>query len=152
MASSVDSRVILDANGAETLMGRGDMLFLDPETAGLKRAQAVLVDDREIENIIAYWKNATQTETPAEEPAPWEGLVPSMGDDADDLIEEAIKLVRQEGHTSTSRLQRKLRIGFPRAARLMDELEERGIVGPVESGGREREVLFDDSPDEPEAY
>ncbi|BBB48190.1 FtsK/SpoIIIE family DNA translocase [Pelolinea submarina] len=152
MASSVDSRVILDANGAETLMGRGDMLFLDPETAGLKRAQAVLVDDREIENIIAYWKNATQTETPAEEPAPWEGLVPSMGDDADDLIEEAIKLVRQEGHTSTSRLQRKLRIGFPRAARLMDELEERGIVGPVESGGREREVLFDDPPDEPEAY
>jgi S-DNA-T family DNA segregation ATPase FtsK/SpoIIIE len=152
MASSVDSRVILDANGAETLMGRGDMLFLDPETAGLKRAQAVLVDDREIENIIAYWKNATQTETPVEESAPWEGLVPSMGDDADDLIEEAIKLVRQEGHTSTSRLQRKLRIGFPRAARLMDELEERGIVGPVESGGREREVLFDDPPDEPEAY
>ena len=152
MASSVDSRVILDANGAETLMGRGDLLFLDPETAGLKRAQAVLVDDREIENIIAYWKNATQTELPAEEPAPWEGLVPSMGDDSDDLIEEAIKLVRQEGHTSTSRLQRKLRIGFPRAARLMDELEERGIVGPVESGGREREVLFDDPPDESEAY
>lgn len=153
MASSVDSRVILDTNGAETLMGRGDMLFLDPETAGLKRAQAVLIDDREIENIIAYWKNATQADMPEEETAPWEGLVPSISDDSDDLIEEAIKLVRQEGHASTSRLQRKLRIGFPRAARLMDELEERGVVGPVESGGREREVLFDEtSGDEEEVY
>jgi S-DNA-T family DNA segregation ATPase FtsK/SpoIIIE len=150
MASSVDSRVILDTNGAETLMGRGDMLFLDPETAGLKRAQAVLVDDREIENIIAYWKNATQADMPEEEAAPWEGLVPSISDDSDDLIEEAIKLVRQEGHASTSRLQRKLRIGFPRAARLMDELEERGVVGPVESGGREREVLYDETPDDEE--
>ena len=150
MASSVDSRVILDTNGAETLMGRGDMLFLDPETAGLKRAQAVLIDDREIENIIAYWKNAVQEEMPEEEPAPWEGLVPSISDDSDDLIEAAIKLVRQEGRASTSRLQRKLRIGFPRAARLMDELEERGVVGPVESGGREREVLSDESPDDDE--
>lgn len=150
MASSVDSRVILDTNGAETLMGRGDMLFLDPETAGLKRAQAVLIDDREIENIIAYWKNAVQEEMPEEEPAPWEGLVPSISDDSDDLIEAAIKLVRQEGRASTSRLQRKLRIGFPRAARLMDELEERGVVGPVESGGREREVIFDESPDDEE--
>ena len=152
MASSVDSRVILDTNGAETLMGRGDLLFLDPETAGLKRAQAVLVDDREIENIIAYWKNATQANMPEEESAPWEGLVPSISDDSDNLIEEAIKLVRQEGRASTSRLQRKLRIGFPRAARLMDELEDRGIVGPVESGGREREVLFDDPPEEDEVY
>ena len=153
MASSVDSRVILDTNGAETLMGKGDMLFLDPETAGLKRAQSVLVDDREIENVIGYWKNVTQDETDVEgseeaEPAPWEGLVPSISDDSDDLVNEAIKLVRQEGRASTSRLQRKLRIGFPRAARLMDELEELGVVGPAESGGREREVLPEDDPEE----
>ncbi len=148
-ASSVDSRVILDANGAETLMGRGDLLFLDPETAGLKRAQAVLVDDREIENIISYWQSAVQEEPLLEEEiAPWENLVPSIIGGSDDLIEQAIKLVRQERRVSTSWLQRKLRVGFPRAARLMDELEERGIVGPAESGGREREVLFDDGSDE----
>ena len=149
MASSVDSRVILDTNGAETLMGKGDMLFLDPETAGLKRAQSVLVDDREIENVIGYWKNLTEEENSEEsEAAPWEGLVPSISDDSDDLVEEAIKLVRQEGRASTSRLQRKLRIGFPRAARLMDELEELGVVGPAESGGREREVLLNDEQEE----
>jgi DNA segregation ATPase FtsK/SpoIIIE, S-DNA-T family len=149
MASSVDSRVILDTNGAETLMGKGDLLFLDPESAGLKRAQAVLMDDREIENIVNYWQNAVMDEQPKEEePAPWENLVPSISEGSDELIDQAIKVVRQERHVSTSWLQRKMRIGFPRAARLMDELEERGIVGPSESGGREREVLVDDSTDE----
>lgn len=147
MASSVDSRVILDTNGAETLMGRGDMLFLDPETAVLKRAQAVLVDDREIENIIGYWKTVTEDSEEGPGSSPWEDLVPTLNDDSDDLIGAAIKLVRQEGKASTSRLQRKLRIGFPRAARLMDDLEDRGIVGSAESGGREREVLPEDSPE-----
>ena len=71
-------------------------------------------------------------------------LIPIIGDDSDRLIEAAIELIKREGRASTSRLQRKLRIGFPRAARLMDELEERGIVGPSEAGGREREVLLDD--------
>lgn len=140
-SSSVDSRVILDTNGAETLMGQGDLLFLDPETAGLKRAQGILIDDREIENVIGYWKNTAGHGRDEQSSIPWEDLVPMLSDDSDRLIEEAIQLVRREGHASTSRLQRKLRIGFPRAARLMDELEERGIVGPVESGGREREVL-----------
>ncbi len=149
MASSVDSRVILDTNGAETLMGKGDLLFLDPETAGLKRAQAVLVDDREIDAIINYWQSTVQeVELLEEESTPWENLVPSVSGGSDNLIEQAIKLVRQEGHASTSWLQRKLRIGFPRAARLMDELEERGIVGPAETGGKEREVLSGDDPDE----
>jgi len=148
MASSVDSRVILDTSGAETLMGRGDMLFIDPEASGPQRAQGVLVDDREIEKIIAYWQNKAgdhQQETSA----PWEDLIPTIGDDSDKLIEAAIELIKKEGHASTSRLQRKLRIGFPRAARLMDELEERGIVGPSEAGGREREVFLDNN-DSPE--
>jgi len=152
MASSVDSRVILDTNGAETLMGRGDMLFLDPETASLKRAQSVIMDDREIEKIIGYWKSQIEEEEETVQKAPWEELVPILGDDSDNLIEEAIELVRREGHASTSRLQRKLRIGFPRAARLMDELEERGVVGPVESGGREREVLSNENPEGPDDY
>jgi len=152
MASSVDSRVILDTNGAETLMGRGDLLFIDPEASGPQRAQGVLVDDREIEKIIAYWQNKVGEQLQASS-APWEDLIPTIGDDSDKLIEAAIELIKKEGHASTSRLQRKLRIGFPRAARLMDELEERGIVGPSEAGGREREVLLDDREHpEPEEY
>lgn len=141
-ASSVDSRVILDANGAETLMGKGDLLFLDPEETGLQRAQSVMVDDREIEKIISYWQNKEE-DAGEPLPAPWEDLIPSIGSDSDQLIDKAIELIRREGRASTSWLQRKLRIGFPRAARLMDELEERGIVGPSESGGREREVIED---------
>ena len=152
MASSVDSRVILDSNGAETLMGRGDLLFVDPEASGPQRAQGVLVDDREIEKVIAYWQNKSG-EQPQDNTAPWEDLIPTIGDDSDKLIEAAIELIKKEGRASTSRLQRKLRIGFPRAARLMDELEERGIVGPSESGGREREILMeDDAPTESEDY
>lgn len=152
MASSIDSRVILDTNGAETLMGSGDLLFIDPEASGPQRAQGVLVDDREIEKIIAYWQNKAGGQ-PQETIAPWEDLVPIIGDDSDRLIEAAIELIKKEGRASTSRLQRKLRIGFPRAARLMDELEERGIVGPSEAGGREREVFMDKSESpEPEEY
>ena len=143
MASSVDSRVVLDTNGAETLMGKGDMLFLDPETAGLKRAQCVLVDDREIEKIINYWQSQSIAEKSYLSTAPWENLVELQGSTADTLIDQAIDLVMEEGYASTSRLQRKLRIGFPRAARLMDELEEIGVVGPQESGGRVRKILTD---------
>lgn len=149
MASSVDSRVILDANGAETLMGKGDLLFLDPEETGLQRAQAVLVDDREIERLISYWQNKEDETDPAQ-PAPWETLIPTIGDDADDLLDKAIALIRKEGRASTSWLQRKLRIGFPRAARLMDELEQRGMVGPSESGGREREIIADGADEMPD--
>ncbi len=150
VASSVDSRVILDTNGAETLMGKGDLLFLDPEETGLQRAQAVLVDDREIEKVIAYWQiKEENTEVPSA--APWEELIPSIGSDSDELIDRAIDLILKEGKASTSWLQRKLRIGFPRAARLMDELEQRGIVGPNESGGREREIMVDNDDENIEA-
>jgi len=139
-ASSVDSRVILDTNGAETLMGKGDMLFLDPETAGLKRAQCVMVDDREIEGIINHWQSQTDLEDGYSTTAPWENLVESQTSSKDNLLDQAIDLIQGDGYASTSRLQRKLRIGFPRAARLMDELEEIGVVGPKESGGRVRKV------------
>lgn len=139
-ASSVDSRVILDTNGAETLMGKGDMLFLDPETAGLKRAQCVMVDDREIEGIINHWHSQTDLEDGYSTTAPWEGFIESQTSSKDNLLDQAIDLIQSDGYASTSRLQRKLRIGFPRAARLMDELEEIGVVGPQESGGRVRKV------------
>ena len=141
MATSIDSRVILDTNGAETLMGKGDMLFLDPETAGLKRAQCVMVDDREIERIINYWQSQSVLDDDYSIIAPWENLVESQSSSRDNLLDRAISLVQEEGYASTSRLQRKLKVGFPRAARLMDELEEIGVVGPRKSGGRARKVI-----------
>jgi len=140
-SSPIDSRVILDVNGAETLMGKGDMLYLDPESAGLKRAQGILVDDREIERIVNHWQSQSGIEDLEQGIPPWENLVDSQSGDRDNLIDEAIQLVQKDGYASTSRLQRYLRIGFPRAARLMDELENLGVVGPQESGGRVRKVI-----------
>lgn len=142
MASSVDSRVILDSNGAENLLGRGDMLFLDPARSGLQRLQGVIVSDGEIENIQKFWQS--QPRPIDVHPAPWEEMVEEIGSsDADELVEQAIDVVRAAGKASTSLLQRRLRIGFPRAARLMDELEEMGVIGPAVGSGKEREVLLD---------
>lgn len=150
VASSVDSRVILDTVGAETLLGHGDMLFLPPESPGPMRAQGVMVSDQEVERVITFWqKSFPQAEV---EPPPWEEMLKqeSMLADRDDLIEQAIKIVRENQRVSASFLQRRLRIGYPRAARLIDELEELGIVGPSQGGGREREVFID--PDEGEEF
>ncbi len=140
VASGVDSRVILDTGGAETLLGHGDMLFLNPEAGSPIRAQGVMVTDPEIERIIDYWqKNA---DIPLETSAPWEKLLQEPDEDEDEgLMEKAISVVRSSGRASASMLQRRLRIGYPRAARLLDQLEEAGVVGPSQGGGREREVL-----------
>lgn len=150
VASSVDSRVILDASGAETLLGRGDMLFLNPEVGNPIRAQGVMVTDMEIERIISYWQK--QVGGHAEEAPPWEKLLQEPGEGEDDgLIEQAISIVRQSRRASASLLQRRLRIGYPRAARLLDQLEGMGVVGPSQGGGKEREVLVaGEDPDEEE--
>lgn len=145
VASSIDSRVILDGSGAESLLGKGDMLFLNPEAGTPLRAQGVLLSDDEIEAVISYWKARTAANPNAvPEAAPWEELVenPEGEEDGDRLVEQAIKIVRSSQRASTSLIQRRLRIGYPRAARLMDELEELGVVGPSQGGGREREVLL----------
>lgn len=143
VASSIDSRVILDTAGAESLLGRGDMLYLAPDAAAPARSQGVMINDQEIERVIAYWQEAW----PADEPVaiPWDTLMQkdAMIEDRDELVEGAIAEIRRTGKSSASHLQRALRIGYPRAARLVDELEEMGILGPVQSGGREREVLKD---------
>lgn len=139
VASSVDSRVILDVNGAETLLGRGDMLFLNPEVGSPLRAQGVLLNDQEIDDVIHYWQ-AKQAAAAVETP-PWEELIQVEGDSGDDLVNQAIELVKRSQRASASLLQRRLRIGFPRAARLLDQLEEMGIVGPPQGGGKDREVL-----------
>ncbi|MEJ5201285.1 MAG: DNA translocase FtsK, partial [Anaerolineales bacterium] len=139
VATSVDSRVILDSNGAEDLLGRGDMLFLNPEVGTPLRSQGVLVTDHEIERVVGFW----QRTSPAQDiPAPWEEYLQDEEEGSDELLQQAIALVRQTQRASASFLQRRLRIGYPRAARLIDELEALGVVGPAQGGGREREVLW----------
>jgi S-DNA-T family DNA segregation ATPase FtsK/SpoIIIE len=143
VASSVDSRVILDTGGAESLLGHGDMLFMPPEVAAPLRVQGVMVSDAEVDKLILYWQTVHPTETGV--PPPWEDLMKeeAVMADRDELVKKAIDMLQGEKHTSASMLQRRLRIGYPRAARLMDELEEMGVVGPAQTGGREREVLLD---------
>ena len=147
VASSIDSRVILDVTGAEHLLGNGDMLFLPPESGSPSRIQGVWITDQELEKVVNYWQKAAQ---PADdELPPWEQLLEkdAVLSDRDGLIEDAIKLVQQTQRASTSMLQRQLRVGYPRAARLMDELEELGVVGTTQGSGREREVLIGEDDD-----
>ena len=140
VASGVDSRVILDYTGAESLLGRGDMLFLNPEVGTPVRAQGVMITDMEIERLISHWQKTAEASTEA---PPWEKLLAEPEENEDEgLIEKAVSVVRQSQRASASLLQRRLRIGYPRAARLLDQLEERGVVGPSQGGGKEREVLL----------
>jgi S-DNA-T family DNA segregation ATPase FtsK/SpoIIIE len=141
VASSIDSRVILDTGGAETLLGKGDMLFLAPEVGAPQRTQGVLVTDQEIERIITFWQKTIPP--PSQPEIPWEAMLTQEEDSGDVLVERAIAIVRGSRHASASLLQRRLHIGYPRAARLIDQLEERGLVGPSQGGGRERDVLID---------
>jgi S-DNA-T family DNA segregation ATPase FtsK/SpoIIIE len=140
VASSIDSRVILDTTGAETLLGKGDMLFLNPEVGIPQRAQGAMVSDAEVRKLTAFWQKMAPPSM--EEKTPWEDITQDEPEEiSDDLLEKAIDVVRRARHASASLLQRRLRIGYPRAARLMDELEEMGVVGQAQVGGKEREVL-----------
>jgi DNA segregation ATPase FtsK/SpoIIIE, S-DNA-T family len=145
VASGVDSRVILDLPGAESLLGRGDMLFLNPEVGNPIRSQGVMVSDQEIERVIAHWQKSTPEK---DIKPPWETMLSEVEAEGSDevLVEQAITLLKKEQRASASMLQRRLRIGYPRAARLLDQLEEMGAVGPSMGGGRDREVLLE--PDE----
>ena len=142
VASAIDSRVILDSGGAETLLGRGDMLFQPPEAAAPIRVQGVMVSDQEVERVITFWQKALPAPEQVETP-PWEEMMAQeqVLADRDNLVEKAIQVVRQEQRASASLLQRRLRVGYPRAARLVDELEELGVIGPAVHGGKERDVL-----------
>jgi S-DNA-T family DNA segregation ATPase FtsK/SpoIIIE len=122
------------------------MLFLNPEVGTPVRAQGVLITDMEIERLIAHWQK--NTDVPVDDVPPWETLLREPDENEDDgLVEQAISIVRQQQRASASMLQRRLRIGYPRAARLLDQLEEMGIVGPSQGGGKEREVLFSEEDD-----
>jgi S-DNA-T family DNA segregation ATPase FtsK/SpoIIIE len=163
VAQKVDSRTILDTSGAETLIGRGDMLFLNPKTSRLMRAQGALVNDGEINRLVEFIKRqgapsfdqslAARLEKVQElvadagddeEGDSAAGAAPVDGkDDADEeLIQQSLQVIRDTRRASTSSLQRRLRIGYTRAARIIDILEERGILGPPR-GSDPREILID---------
>ena len=145
VSSSVDSRVILDSQGAESLLGKGDMLFLSPEAAAPIRLQGAYISDIEIGRLVEFWRSAVGEEGLLDEAEiPWEPMLQrqAMVSDKDEIIDRAIDVVRDSGQASASLLQRRLRIGYPRAARLMDELEELGVIGRAQSGGKTREVLI----------
>ena len=146
VASGVDSRVILDTGGAENLLGRGDMLFLNPEVGNPIRAQGVMITDMEIERLVSHWQKSVGVTSEA---PPWEKLLTEPDENEDQgLIEQSVSIVRQGQRASASLLQRRLRIGYPRAARLLDQLEEMGVVGPSLGGGKERDVLLGPTDDE----
>lgn len=146
VTSSVDSRVVLDTPGAEKLLGRGDMLYMASDSSKLLRLQGAFVSDDELARLVHFWREKAITDLrDVVQEAPWKGMSESSKEGDDALIEQATELVRQFDRTSISFLQRKLGIGYPRAARLMDQLEERGVVGADEGGGKSRVVLLRDS-------
>jgi S-DNA-T family DNA segregation ATPase FtsK/SpoIIIE len=176
VASGVDSRVILDGPGAETLLGKGDMLYLAPEVGTPVRLQGCYVTDKEVDKVVSYWRElmaedeaepeADSATAPAEDetpaaapalpgrptpvaPAPWDEMLAreAVVEDKDRQIEQAIEIVKKYGTASASLLQRKMRIGYPRAARLMDELKSMGIVGRERTGGKTREVFIEEDDD-----
>ncbi len=149
VASKVDSRTILDGSGAESLIGKGDMLFIPPGTSTLVRAQGAFVSDDEINGIVDYLKQNNEAPVFAESvqqqiDAGGEEERGFGGSDegSDELLPEALDVLRSTKRASTSMLQRRLRVGYNRAARLMETLEEKGIVGP-ENGSSPREILVD---------
>jgi S-DNA-T family DNA segregation ATPase FtsK/SpoIIIE len=146
-ASRVDSRTILDAMGADKLLGKGDMLYLPPGSAKLIRAQGALITDQEINSIVEFiarqGKPNYDTEIHRQLSQPASSFGNETGIDEDeDLIQQCIEVIRSEQKASVSLLQRRLRLGYTRAARIMDELESRGIVGPGK-GAEPRDILID---------
>jgi S-DNA-T family DNA segregation ATPase FtsK/SpoIIIE len=147
VASAVDSRVILDMAGAEQLLSRGDMLFLAPDAPTPMRLQGTYVSDRELRRLVHYWKEEAKPR--AVEPGKvvqkplWEDATarePRV-EYEDELLPEVIELVLEENRASISLMQRRLRIGYTRAARIMDILERNDVVGPQPSGGRARDIF-----------
>ena len=156
VASNTDSRVILDQPGAERLLGRGDMLFQAPDAPSAARLQGVFVSDQEIQNLVEFWRNQVgapnpyaapgapvdipRSDIPLKQTTLFEDMSPADSNN-DPLFTEAIDLVRREGRASVSMLQRRMRIGYTRAARIVDMMEDKGIVGPPEGTTQVRQVL-----------
>ncbi|KAF0111741.1 MAG: DNA segregation ATPase FtsK/SpoIIIE S-DNA-T family [Chloroflexi bacterium] len=162
VASNMDSRVILDQPGADKLLGRGDMLYQAPDAPAPVRLQGVYVSDSEIQRLVDSWRVIAMNRTAEGGEAPAslamemytpgaplkQGMLFDEGERAGDpLLKDAMEIVRREGKASISMLQRKMRVGYTRAARLVDTLEDQGIIGPQQHGSQVREVLdYGDSP------
>jgi len=147
VAARVDSRTILDAMGADKLLGKGDMLYLPPGSARLIRAQGALITDQEIQDIVDFIAKQGKPSYEMEIHQQLSKPVTSVGDESgtdedEDLIQQCIEVIRSEQKASVSLLQRRLRLGYTRAARIMDELENRGLVGP-NKGAEPRDILID---------
>ncbi|MEA2641781.1 MAG: segregation ATPase FtsK/SpoIIIE, family [Chloroflexota bacterium] len=149
VSSQVDSRVILDSVGAERLLGRGDMLYLPPEAGKPVRLQGTYVSDQEIDALVAYWKGLGSPQYSDDDLEEVESLGRPAEPADDELYERAVELARETRRISVSLLQRRLAIGYPRAARLVDLLEERGVIGSSQDG-RSREVLDDARDSDPD--
>jgi S-DNA-T family DNA segregation ATPase FtsK/SpoIIIE len=155
VTSSVDSRVIIDTVGAERLLGSGDMLFMSPDASQTMRLQGCFVSPVELDRLVNLWKR--QAGEPVDEFAPPPEVVQAhlpimqqmelaepdpLPGQGDEMIGKAIDIIRREGKASTTLLQRRLRIGYARASRIIEALEQQGIVGPDLGGSRGREVLL----------
>ncbi len=164
VASSIDSRVILDQPGAERLLGRGDMLFQAPDSAQPLRMQGTFVADGELRQLVRHWKGFHQEVSPDRgeheavdevrdstkegelEKDLWEDMQNLAAEEGrDELFSKAVNTVRADDRASISMLQRRLRIGYTRAAKLIDAMEAAGIVGPAKKGAKQREVLHPDA-------
>ena len=147
VSSQTDSRVILDQNGAESLLGAGDMLFAPMGSSSPQRIQGAYIDEPQIAALTDFWRRQGEPEFRAELLEEIEPEAPASGDedafdpDEDPLLEDAIELVVEMGTASTSMLQRKMRLGYTRAGRLMDMLERRGVISGYE-GSKPRQVLI----------
>jgi S-DNA-T family DNA segregation ATPase FtsK/SpoIIIE len=141
VASAQDSRVILDSGGADKLVGLGDMLYLPGGTSKPRRIQGAFITEKEVEAVVAYCK--AQQQATYQPGVVAEGRHASDDDDGDEdpLLDQAMDIVVRSGLGSTSMLQSKMKVGFSRARRIMDQLEERGVVGPSE-GSKPRDVLM----------
>ena len=154
VAAAVDSRTILDAKGADKLLGKGDMLYLPPGSAKLIRAQGALITDQEIQSVVDFIakqaKPSYEMEIHQQLSKPANSFGNESGIDEDEeIIQQCIEVIRSEQKASVSLLQRRLRLGYGRAARIMDELENRGIVGPGK-GAEPRDILIDLDAGQPE--
>jgi S-DNA-T family DNA segregation ATPase FtsK/SpoIIIE len=146
VASQTDSRTILDQSGAEKLLGRGDMLFSSAEMSKPKRIQGAFASSAEVERIVAFLRQKGEPDyNMAITEITKAGTVFDNPEDSDPLLDECVQVVIQSGKASTSLLQRRLRIGYSRAARIMDLMEEGGVIGP-QDGAKPRDVLVDEWP------
>jgi S-DNA-T family DNA segregation ATPase FtsK/SpoIIIE len=148
VSSQVDSRVIIDTAGADKLLGRGDMLYMAPDSSKLVRLQGCFVSDTELAALVRYWKGVRLAQEPVQpdevvQQPMWAEIEAAQAQAAqqDELLPEAVALVKEQQRASVSMLQRRLRIGYSRAARLIESMEKQGIIGPAPGGSSPREVL-----------